>query len=104
MYLYPMQRGGTVYILSSASKTTLYVGVTSDLYKRIFEHRNKVYPDSFSAKYNCIMLVYYAGFDRIEEAIAEEKRIKGGSRKQKDLLINDMNTQWRDLWEDIKDW
>ena len=99
-----MQRGGVVYILSSPNGTTLYVGVTSDLYKRMVEHREKVNPNSFTAKYNCITLVYYAAFDRIEEAIAEEKRIKGGSRKQKEELINNMNAEWRDLWEDVRCW
>lgn len=99
-----MQKGGVVYILSSPNKSVLYTGVTADLYKRIVEHREKVNPNSFTAKYNCINLVYYKAFDRIEEAIAEEKRIKGGSRKQKEELINIMNADWRDLWEDVKYW
>jgi len=59
-----MQRGGVVYILSSPNRTTLYVGVTSDLYKRMVEHREKVNPNNFTAKYNCITLVYYAAFER----------------------------------------
>ncbi|MGN6566592.1 MAG: GIY-YIG nuclease family protein [Flavipsychrobacter sp.] len=99
-----MQRGGVVYILSSPSRSVLYVGVTSDLYKRMVEHREKAYPNSFTSKYNCTVLVYYAAFDRIEEAIAEEKRLKAGSRKKKEKLINSMNAEWRDLWEDVQNW
>jgi len=96
-----MQQGGTVYIMSSPNRTTLYVGVTSDLLDRIEKHRNKYYPDSFSAKYNCVMLVYYKNFQGIEEAIAEEKRLKGGSRKQKESLIISVNPGWIDLWERV---
>jgi putative endonuclease len=96
-----MQKGGFVYILSSPNRTTLYTGVTSDLLKRVHQHRNKEHPTSFSAKYNCVMLVYYRAFEGIEDAIAEEKRIKGGNRKQKELLIESTNRSWKDLWEDI---
>jgi putative endonuclease len=83
---------------------TLYTGVTSNLVKRVWEHRTHTYIGSFSDRYNCTQLVYYCGFDRIEDAIAEEKRIKGGSRKAKLQLIEDMNPEWKDLWEEIKDW
>ena len=96
-----MQKGGTVYILSSPNKTTLYTGVTSDLIKRVWEHRSKQLPGSFSAKYNCVELVYYRAFDSIEEAIAEEKRIKAGSRKAKERLINSINLDWVDLWHEL---
>ena len=96
-----MQHGGTVYIMSSPNRTTLYVGVTSDLLDRIEKHRNKYYPGSFSAKYNCVMLVYYKNFQGIEEAIAEEKRLKGGSRKQKESLILSVNPGWIDLWQRV---
>lgn len=96
-----MYKGGYVYITSSPDKCALYVGVTSNLYKRIWEHRTKVYPGSYSAKYNCVMLVYYLQIDSIEQAILEEKRIKAGSRKQKEALINNLNPEWKDLWENI---
>ena len=99
-----MQRGGYVYIMSSPNKRTLYVGVTSDLYKRVFEHRTGYHPESFTSKYNCVRLAYFMGFDRIEEAIAEEKRLKAGSRKQKDQLIESRNPGWSDLWEDVQHW
>ena len=94
--------GGYVYITSSMNNTTLYVGVTSRLSSRIAQHKEKVYPNSFSAKYNCVKLVYYKWFDTIIEAITEEKRIKGGSRKKKEMLINNMNPQWNDLYEQAK--
>ena len=80
---------------------TLYTGVTSDLVKRIYQHRTGAYPKSFTARYGCHMLVYYRAFDGIEEAIAEEKRIKAGSRKQKLNLIETNNPLWNDLWEEI---
>ena len=99
-----MQFGGTVYILTNLHHQELYTGVTSNLVARIQEHKMKFYPDSFTAKYNVNKLVYYKSFSRIEEAMAEEKRIKGGSRKQKIALINSMNPEWKDLWEEKKNW
>ncbi len=94
--------GGHVYITCNKHHTTLYTGVTSRIGARIYQHRNKVYPGSFSARYNCDKLVYYKWFDTIQEAISEEKRIKGGSRKQKIKLINEMNPEWKDLWEEVR--
>ena len=99
-----MERGGIVYILTNISNDVLYVGVTSDLQKRMIEHKEKKYPESFTSKYNIHKLVYYNFFPTIEEAIVEEKRIKGGNRKQKIELINAMNMQWRDLWEEVSKW
>lgn len=99
-----MQRGGTVYIMASLNNKVLYTGVTSDLFSRVQQHKQKVYCESFTSKYNCIRLVYFEAFSTIEEAIDEEKRIKGGSRASKEKLINLMNPNWKDLWEDIKDW
>jgi len=90
-----------VYILTNKNRTTLYVGVTSNLMQRISEHKAKVHPNSFTAKYNCFMLVYYQEFDSIELAIAEEKRLKGGNRQQKIDLIISLNPNWVDL---AKDW
>jgi len=99
-----VERGGIVYILTNISNDVLYVGVTSDLQKRMIEHKEKKYPESFTSKYNIHKLVYYNFFPTIEEAIVEEKRIKGGNRKQKIELINAMNMQWRDLWEEVSKW
>ena len=70
----------------------------------MIEHKEKKYPESFTSKYNIHKLVYYNFFPTIEEAIVEEKRIKGGNRKQKIELINAMNMQWRDLWEEVSKW
>jgi len=96
-----MDKNGFVYIMCSPNRTTLYTGSTSDLTGRIWKHRNKFYPNSFSAKYNCVMLVYYSNCGNLSSAIAEEKRIKGGSREQKEELINSMNPNWLDLWDEV---
>ena len=97
-------RGGFVYIMTNKYNKVLYTGVTSDLNTRVRLHRIKYYPSSFTAKYNCNKLVYFNGFSRIEEAINEEKRIKGGSRQDKLELIKSMNPNWIDLFDQIKDW
>lgn len=94
-----MHKGGAVYIMTNKNNSVLYVGVTSDLRGRAFEHKNKIHPNSFTAKYNCNKLVYYNSFSSIEEAIVEEKRLKGGGRKQKIDLINSINREWKDLEE-----
>jgi putative endonuclease len=96
-----MKYGGAVYIMTNRRNGALYVGVTSDLRKRAGEHSTKVYPDSFTIKYGCSMLVYYCTFPRIEDAIAEEKRIKSCDREAKIKLIEDMNPEWKDLLEEI---
>ena len=97
-------KGGAVYILTNQTHTVLYTGVTSDLMFRIKEHRELPYPKSFTAKYKVYKLIYFSIFFDIEEAIAEEKRIKGGSRNKKLALIIGMNPQWNDLWEEVKQW
>lgn len=96
-----MQRGGCVYIITNKEHTVLYTGVTSDIIGRISDHKNKTYPKSFSAKYNCNKLVYYLFYSHIEEAIAEEKRIKDRNRQSKIDLINATNSEWRDLYDDL---
>lgn len=99
-----MAKGGSVYIMCSLNNSTLYTGVTSDLFVRVQQHKIKNDPRSFAAKYNCSKLVYYKFYESIEAAIEEEKRIKAGSRAQKEALINSLNPEWKDLWEDIRDW
>ncbi|MEO6611161.1 MAG: GIY-YIG nuclease family protein [Chitinophagaceae bacterium] len=94
--------GGHVYIMCNFNNTTLYTGVSSNLAARVAQHKEKVYPNSFSAKYNCKKLVWFQWFDTIVAAIAEEKRIKGGSRKKKEALVNSINPAWKDLYEEIK--
>ena len=99
-----MTKGGTVYIMTNVLHSVLYTGVTSDLIMRVQEHKTKAHPESFTARYNVVILVYYNSFSTIEEAILEEKRIKAGSRKQKCLLINSINPEWKDLWEEVGRW
>mgnify|MGYP003574939626 CR=1 FL=1 len=96
-----MVRGGLVYIVTNKLNTVLYTGVTSDIARRIWQHKNKEYSVGFTAKYNCDKLVYYCFYSTIEEAIGEEKRIKGGNRLAKIKLIESVNPDWKDLFEEI---
>ena len=104
-FIYSMIKGGCIYIITNKNKTTLYIGVTSDLIKRIQEHQNKVFRKSFTAKYNLDQLFHYETFLTIEEAILREKEIKKWSRSKKEKLINSKNPTWSDLWEkEVKFW
>ena len=98
-----MERGGYIYILTNRANGVLYIGVTSDLYSRIAEHKAHLDPSGFTSRYNLDKLVHYEGFDSIEEAIAREKQLKAGSRRKKIALIEGTNPQWRDLHEEILD-
>jgi len=93
-----MERGGCVYILTNFKNTVLYIGVTSELYFRIKEHKDKYHPNSFSARYNCNLLVFFEQFDSIEEAIIREKQLKNWKRAWKINLINELNPNWKDLF------
>ncbi len=95
-----MQKGGFIYIITNTHNTTLYVGVTNNLQRRINEHKTKLNPKSFSAQYNLHKLVYFETFDNIVEAIAREKQLKAGSRKKKVNLIISINPDWKDLYEE----
>src|ERR1700712_1368745 len=95
------QKGDCVYIMTNKRHTVLYTGVTSDIISRISDHKNKVHPQIFTARYSCNKLVYYEFYPQIEEAIAAEKLIKGSSREYKLKLINGLNPEWRDLYEDL---
>ena len=95
-----MQKQSYVYILFNKSDGVLYTGITSDLIKWIFEHKSKVIK-GFTQKYNVYKLGYYEIFEDIEQAILREKQIKAGSRKKKIELIESINPEWRDLYEDI---
>ena len=92
---------GFIYILTNKNHTTLYVGVTSHIVQRINQHKDKIFPESFSAKYNLNKLVYYEAFQEIGDAIGREKQIKGGSRQKKLDLINSKNPEWKDLYDEI---
>jgi putative endonuclease len=96
-----MHRGGYIYILTNKNNTVLYVGVTSHLAARTWEHKSKKDPKSFTARYNVDKLVFFESYSRIEEAIIREKKIKGGSRAKKIALIDSMNPEWNDLYETI---
>jgi putative endonuclease len=96
-----MERGGYVYIMTNKNNTVLYTGVTSNLTKRVSEHKNHLHPGSFTTKYSIVELIYYEGFDHIQDAIAREKQIKAGSRQDKLDLVNVMNPHWSDLYYTI---
>jgi len=89
-----------VYILASKRNGTLYIGVTSDLIRRVYEHRNKVLP-GFTSKYNVGMLVHFEEFKDIESAISREKQLKKWNRKWKLELIEEWNPGWKDLYEGL---
>jgi len=88
-------------MVTNRHHTVIYTGVTSDLNGRIWEHKIKFFPQSFTARYHCDKIVWYEVFPSIQEAIDREKQIKAGSRRKKVALINKMNPEWRDLWEEI---
>ena len=86
--------------MTNYTKTVLYTGVTNNLARRVYEHKNKLVK-GFTEKYNLKLLVYYEVFDSPEPAITREKQLKGGSRKKKEDLINNFNPQWEDLYDKI---
>jgi len=90
----------SVYILAKARNSTFYVGMTSDLPKRVWEHRNGVV-EGFTKQYGIHRLVYYEVFDDPEEAIRREKRLKKWNRAWKMKVIEQMNPDWADLYERI---
>ncbi|MFA7253778.1 MAG: GIY-YIG nuclease family protein [Patescibacteria group bacterium] len=85
-----------IYIITNKINTVIYTGVTNDLQRRIFEHKNKFIP-GFSAKYNLNKLVYLQEYSQIKDAIAAEKKIKGWTRAKKVALIETTNLKWKDL-------
>jgi putative endonuclease len=95
-----LPREPCVYILANRRQGTLYTGVTSNLAERIFQHREGLTP-GFSSRYGCNRLVFYERYERMDEAIAREKQIKGGSRARKIALIEAMNPGWRDLYTSL---
>ena len=90
----------TVYILANKRNGTIYVGVTSNLAKRIDEHKNNLV-QGFTSKYNCNKLVFFEVHNNMHSAISREKQLKGGSRAKKIKLIESMNSAWNDLYEQI---
>jgi putative endonuclease len=95
-----MERQYCVYILTNRRNSVLYTGVTSDLKRRVWQHREKLVP-GFTQRYNVFKLVFYEVTGDVNAAIAREKRIKAGTRQKKINFIEAMNPEWRDLYEDI---
>jgi len=89
-----------VYILANQRRTVLYTGVTSDLRMRVYQHREKLLP-GFTNRYNVSKLVYYEAGHDAAGAISREKQIKAGSRRKKIELINRLNPEWCDLYDDL---
>ena len=89
-----------IYIMTNKRNTALYTGVTNDLKRRVYEHKEKLV-DGFTKKYNITKLVYYEVFEDIENAISREKQIKGGLRQKKIDLVTGMNEEWQDLYEEL---
>jgi putative endonuclease len=89
-----------VYFLTNWNNRVLYVGVTNDLLRRVYEHKNELI-DGFTRKYHLHKLVYYEMCEEIEGAILREKQIKAGSRKKKIDLITKDNPTWKDLWDQL---
>lgn len=89
-----------VYLLANKHNNVLYTGVTNDLIRRVYEHKNKMMA-GFTKKYNVDRLVYYEVCSEIIVAIEREKQIKGWSRKKKHALVNALNPQWNDLYPSI---
>ena len=87
-------------MLANKTNSVVYTGVTADLKKRIYEHKQK-FVEGFTKKYNLTKLVYYEIFDSIEHAISREKQIKGWLREKKNRLIGSMNSGWKDLYDEI---
>ncbi len=93
-------KSGYVYIMTNKNNTVLYTGVTSDLKKRVWQHKEKLV-EGFTKRYNADKLVYYEICPDIVSAIAREKQLKGGSRQKKIDLINSLNPEWRDLYDEV---
>jgi putative endonuclease len=96
-----MPKKGYTYIVTNKNHTVLYTCATSTLKDRIDRHRTKKYKHSFSARYNTDKLIWYQEFECIGDALAREKQIKAGSRKKKLDLINTMNPEWKDLYDEL---
>lgn len=92
---------GYVYMMTNNNNTALYTGVTSDLKKRVYEHKNGLI-EGFTSKYRCHKLVYWEVGGDIRACIEREKQIKAGSRKKKNALVDSINPKWLDLSEHLK--
>ena len=94
------EKKGYIYILTNKNNNVLYTGVTSDLIKRIYEHKNG-FVEGFTKKYHVHKLIYYEVFEDVGSAIAREKQIKSWLRRKKIALIEAMNPKWQDLYDEL---
>jgi putative endonuclease len=92
-----MKKQGYIYIMTNKNKTTLYIGVTNDLCRRIYEHKNHLIKNSFTARYNLECCIYYEEWEYFDFAIHREKELKKWNRAKKEALINAMNPEWKEL-------
>ncbi len=91
---------GYVYILTNKTRSVLYIGVTNSLERRVFEHKVRLHPDGFAARYECDRLIYFEGYSDMSNAIIREKQLKKWKRGWKTALIDESNPPWLDLAED----
>ena len=89
-----------IYILSNWNDKVIYIGVTNNLKRRVYEHKNEVI-DGFTKKYHVHKLVYYETTTEVKAALEREKQLKGWKREKKDSLVTDMNPNWKDLYDEI---
>lgn len=89
-----------VYILTNKNNTALYIGVTNNLQKRIWEHKNKI-TKGFTKKYNCEKLVYFEQTENVYSALEREKQLKNWRRQWKENLISKSNPEWKDLFDEL---
>ena len=87
--------------MTNKSNSVLYIGVTNNLLRRVYEHKNKLNENSFTAKYNVEYLIYFECTSDVKAAIEREKQIKGWSRKKKNKLVESKNPEWKDLYKEI---
>ena len=90
-----------VYILTNANKNLIYIGVTNDLIRRVYEHKHHLDRESFTSKYNIDQLVYFEETSDVEAAIAREKQLKGWNRARKNKLVEGKNPEWDDIYTQI---
>ncbi len=93
--------GGYVYLMTNLSRHPIYTGVTSDLVRRVYEHREHLIPNAYTSKYRLTRLVCFEPYDDIHTAIQREKNIKHYSWRWKADMVEAMNPDWRDLWDEI---
>ena len=99
-----MKDSAYVYFMSSNNNNVLYLGVTNNLERRVWEHKNEINVNSFTCKYKCCKLVYFEHTSSVKDAIAREKQLKNWKREWKNELIEKQNPQWVDLsveWDEI---